>query len=163
MSPELVGALWGACIAGVFTLLGVALGLFGERWVRRRGDVRCSIDSWHNVTDTGIPNEEREVEATFLNEKDVNAVVWNIQVVFHKEGQDPFCPTLTFWDGPSRGQVVGVLNLPPWVAVTRRMKVSQEADRAEFVATIAGVGKKREELRPPDTNEASPYSPNVGE
>jgi hypothetical protein len=45
------------------------LGLFGERWVRRRGDVGCSIDSWHNVTDTGIPNEEREVEATFLNEK----------------------------------------------------------------------------------------------
>jgi hypothetical protein len=146
-------------VTGIFTLLGVALGLFGERWVRRRGDVRCSIDSWQNVTDTGIPNEERKVEATFLNEKDVNAVVWNIQVVFHKEGQDPFCPTLTFSDGPSRGQVVGVLNLPPWVAVTRRMKVSlyypddlqkaKEADRAEFVATIAGVGKKREELRPP--------------
>jgi hypothetical protein len=91
-------------VTGIFTLLGVASGLFGERWVRRRGDVRCSIDSWNNVTDTGIPNEEREVEATFLNEKDVNAVVWNIQVVFHKEDQDPFCPTLTFSDVPAVGR-----------------------------------------------------------
>ena len=119
-----------------------------------------------------MPNEEREVEATFLNEKDVNAVVWNIQVVFHKEDQDPVCPTLTFWDGPSRGQVVGVLNLPPWVAVTRRMKVSlyypddlqkaKEADRAEFVATIAGSVRSGRNCDPPGTNEASPYSPNVG-
>ena len=166
MSPEtlaaVIGGVAGGVVGGVLGIVGVAVGLFGERWVRRRGDVRCSIDSWHNVTDTGRSvTEDREVEATFLNEKDVNTVVWNIQVVFHKEGQDPFCPTLTFSDGPSRGQVVGVLNLPPWVAVTRRMKVSlhypddlqkaKEADRAEFVATIVGIGEKREELRPPGT------------
>jgi hypothetical protein len=103
----------------------VALGLFGERWVRSWGDVRCNIDSWHDVTDTGRSvTEDREVEVTFLNEKDLNAVVWNIQVVFHKEGDEPFCPTLTFSDEPGRGGLVGVLNLPPWIAVTRRMMVA---------------------------------------
>jgi hypothetical protein len=58
----------------VGTLLGVALGLFGERWLRRWGDVRCNIDSWSAWT-SGGEIEQREVEITFLNEKDLNAVV----------------------------------------------------------------------------------------
>jgi hypothetical protein len=77
MSPEtlaaVIGGVAGGVVGGVLGILGVAVGLFGERWVRRWGDVRCSIDSWHDVTDTGIPNEERVVEVTFLNEKDLNA------------------------------------------------------------------------------------------
>jgi hypothetical protein len=36
--------LYGAAIAGVFTLLGVVVGLFGERWVRSWGKVRCEIE-----------------------------------------------------------------------------------------------------------------------
>jgi hypothetical protein len=32
---------------GVFTLLGVVVGLFGERWVRRLGRVWCEVDAWY--------------------------------------------------------------------------------------------------------------------
>ena len=34
-------------------------------------------------------------------------------------------------------------------AVGEDLRVAKEADRAEFVVTIAGVGEKREELWPP--------------
>jgi len=44
---------WDTIAVGVFsivgTLLGVVLGLFGERWVRRWGEVRCDIDSWEAI------------------------------------------------------------------------------------------------------------------
>lgn len=153
---------WDTIAVGVFsivgTLLGVVLGLFGERWVRRWGQVRCEIDSWEAIEPSN-DTEERDLQVSFLNEKDVYAVVWEMRVEFHREGHEPLIPLLTFLDGLDRGQLlVGKLNLPPQVAVTRRMRVSLHgddlrmawsADRAEFVATIAGIGEEREELRPP--------------
>ena len=75
---------------------------------------------------------------------------------FTGRAMSPF-PPLTYSEGVDRGQLVGKLNLPPQIAVTRRMRVSLHgedlrmawsADRAEFVATIAGIGEGREELRP---------------
>jgi hypothetical protein len=48
MSPEaqaaLIGGMAGGVVGGVFTLLGVALGLFGERWVRNLAEVACVIE-----------------------------------------------------------------------------------------------------------------------
>jgi hypothetical protein len=155
VSPDII-AVGVFSIAG--TLLGTLLGLFGERWMRRWGDVRCNIDSWVAWT-SGGEVEERRVEVTFLNEKDLNAVVWDIRVEFHKQGQDPLRPNITFVDELSRWWPVGMVNLPSWVAVSRSIKVelsgddlraAKEADRAEFVAAIVpGVGEKREELQPP--------------
>jgi hypothetical protein len=155
------GVSWNTIAVGVFsivgTLLGVALGLFGERWVRRWGAVRCVVDSWEAIEPTnGI--EERDIQVTFLNDKDVNAVIWDMRVEFHREGHESLFPPLTYSEGVDRGQLVGKLNLPPQIAVTRRMRMSLHgedlrmawsADRAEFVATIAGIGEGREELRPP--------------
>jgi hypothetical protein len=154
MSPDTIAV-------GVFTvvgaLVGVLAGLFGERWVRSWGDVLYTIDSWRAWT-SGGETEERQIDVTFLNEKDLNAVVWDIWVEFYKEGQEPIRPQLTFADDISRGPV-GVVNLPPRLAVSRTislqlsgddLRAAKEADRAEFVATILpGVGEKREELRPP--------------
>jgi hypothetical protein len=162
MSPAaqaaIIGGIAGGAVGGVFTLLGVAVGLLGERWVRSLGKVRCNIDSWAAWT-SGGEVEERRIEVTFLNEKDLNAVVWDIRVEFHKQGQDPLRPNITFVDEVSRWWPMSAVNLPSRVAVSRSIKVelsgydlqaAKEADRAEFVAIILpGVGEKREELRPP--------------
>lgn len=161
MEEGVRGVSWDTIAVGVFsivgTLLGVALGLFGERGVRRWGAVRCVVDSWEAIEPTN-GTEERDIQVTFLNDKDVNAVIWDMRVEFHREGHESLVPPLTYSKGVDRGQLVGKLNLPPQIAVTQRMRVSLHgedlrmawsAERAEFVATIAGIGEGREELRPP--------------
>jgi hypothetical protein len=40
----IIGGIAGGVVGGVFTLLGGALGLFGERWVRTWGKVRCKME-----------------------------------------------------------------------------------------------------------------------
>jgi hypothetical protein len=53
VSPEtlaaVIGGVAGGAVGGVLDIVGVAVGLFGERWVRRWGDVRCVIedDDWY--------------------------------------------------------------------------------------------------------------------
>src|SRR4051812_23298581 len=93
IDPEQM-ALYGPFIAGGFgvfgTLLGVALGLFGERWVRTRGKVRCDIRWWASLRKElvdapgGLEVTERRLETTFLNRKDVPVTVWEMGVTFYK-------------------------------------------------------------------------------
>lgn len=49
-------------VTGIFTLLGVALGLFRERWVRTWGEVRCDI-GWEVTRSAGSEVQERQLKA----------------------------------------------------------------------------------------------------
>ena len=70
---------WDTIAVGVFsivgTLLGVVLGLFGERWVRRWGQVRCEIDSWEAIEPSN-DTEERDLQVSFLNENPYARTSW---------------------------------------------------------------------------------------
>jgi hypothetical protein len=88
-------------VTGIFTLLGVAMGLFGERWVRTWGAVRCDLDWWvarsAGSVDSpgGVEVQERQLKATFSNRKDIPVTIWDMRVVFYKgdkpldEGERP--------------------------------------------------------------------------
>jgi hypothetical protein len=76
------------------TLLGAVVGLFGERWVRTWGNVRCDL-IWQSTQNAGSPDspggvevQERQLEATFLNHKDVPVTVWEMRVMFYKGGRN---------------------------------------------------------------------------
>lgn len=155
--------MYGAVIAGGFALLGVVVGLFGERWGRSWGDVRCDIEEWKINVGTSAGPEESQFDVKFLNEKELPVVVWEMGMEFYK-GEQPLeewaCPTALFADeGTGNRGRVGPVNLPPRVAVTRTISLvsgredkRQElgrADRAVFVANISGAKDKREELTPP--------------
>jgi hypothetical protein len=156
--------LYGALIAGGFALLGVVVGLFGERWVRSWGNVRCDIEEWVISVGTSAGPEESKLDVRFLNEKDLPVVVWEMRMEFYK-GEEPLeewaYPTVLLVDEVTgnRSRGGGPVNLPPRVAVTRTISLvsgrtdkSQElgrTDRAVFVADISGAKDKREEITPP--------------
>jgi hypothetical protein len=77
-------------VTGIFTLLGVAMGLFGERWVRTWGAVRCDLVWWvarsTGSVDSpgGVEVQERQLKATFSNRKDIPVTIWDMRVVFYK-------------------------------------------------------------------------------
>jgi hypothetical protein len=49
----IIGGIAGGVVGGVFTLLGGALGLFGERWMRTRGKVRCKMEPIELLVSSG--------------------------------------------------------------------------------------------------------------
>lgn len=125
MSPE-------AIAVGVFsivgTLLGVVAGLFGERWVRSWGEVRCEIADWTiNVGALAGP-EESLLEVRFLNEKELPVVVWELRMEFYKGGEPLEAwahPTTQFVDEVTgRRSPLGPVNLPPRVAVSRTISLA---------------------------------------
>ena len=71
MSPDTIAV-------GVFTivgtLLGVALGLFGERWMRSWGEVRCEITGCRLNVGTPEGPEEIFLDVRFLNEKELRSI-----------------------------------------------------------------------------------------
>ncbi len=92
---------------GVFSivgsLLGVAIGLFGERWLRSRGPLYCTPCNWSglqaNADDgrgswTVTPLEsaadatsaEYTVDLDLFNGKDITAGLWDLRVVLECNG-----------------------------------------------------------------------------
>jgi|SRR5215217_6283134 len=159
-------------VTGVFTLLGtllgVALGLFGERWVRTWGEVRCVIeeDDWYGLIvsyspEGGVP-KERRLRVAFLNRKDLPVTVWDMHVEFYKgrkQLEEWARPAMQFVDERDQRGPVEPVNLPPHVTVTLALGVVpgrddqlrelEDADRAVFVARLMGAEDKRRELAPP--------------
>ena len=86
----------GQVVTGLFTLfgtvIGVALGLFGERWLRTWGAVECKVAAWRPQRTAahaggGTTVEERWLEVMFLNQKDLPVTVLDMRVEFFKGGQ----------------------------------------------------------------------------
>lgn len=159
MSPDTIAV-------GVFsmggTLLGTLLGLFGERLVRRIGEVRCDVDSW-DFPDIDH-SDRRDLQVTFLNRKEVPVTVRDMRVNFYSEGR-PLegwvrRPQLWLVDESDQRSTMGALNLFPHEAVVQTIRVFvllsdpnrevlAKADRAEFVANIVGTKDVRKPLTPP--------------
>jgi hypothetical protein len=168
-----------AIVTGAFTLLGVVLGLFGERWVRRWGDVQCRIkeDDWY-VPEGAYPRvgdipRERRLRVMFRNGKELPVTVWDMRVEFYKRGRP-----LEEWAEWARPRVqlveesgniseLRAVILPPHIPVSleirvtplgahdtdqeqaAKLRVLEEAERAEFVANLIDARDKRKELAPP--------------
>jgi hypothetical protein len=145
MSPDTIAV-------GVFSLLGVLVGLFGERLVRRIGNVRCKKDSWKLQAGNGIA-EERYLQVTFVNRKEVPVTVMEMQVLFYKGGvplEEWVRPGLAFVDARGQRSPAGPVTLLPNIAFPLTISVTAgvtagrddireelaKADRAEFVARI---------------------------
>jgi hypothetical protein len=165
-------------VTGIFTLLGVVVGLFGERWVRRLGRVRYWTD-WQVQrgefrAEVGTVALERQLKVTFLNRKDVGVTVQDMRVEFYnREGQllgEEERPYLYFIDPESNEwSAPGPVDLPPGRTVQQtisltlgevqsgsvtnpepaRQKAVEGAAWAVFVARIVGAWNKRRKLSPP--------------
>jgi hypothetical protein len=137
-------------VTGVFTLLGsllgVALGLFGERYIRERGKVRCEIDAWSGEENPsfGAP-EVHHFEVNIYNEKDVALALWDIHMEVVPEDGEPERVGLQF--ARTTGEWVSVLNLPSRVAISEGMRVTaggatlyriKHARKLRFVGVIPG-------------------------
>jgi hypothetical protein len=106
------------CLTIFGTLLGVALGLFGERYLRGRGSLRCSLvrreDSWyqHGVghLDPAVHSVDQvedfkdyvvniAYELAFFNEKEIDHGLSNVMVVFVADGDEERVGALTAQEG----------------------------------------------------------------
>jgi hypothetical protein len=108
----------------VSALLGVALGLFGDRWLRHRGDVHCQIEglgSAHHRQGAGAAHfkVDQSVQVHFFNEKEVDTGLSEITVVFVHEGGEEVAlgPEARGYETSTSPR--GVINLPSktWVSV----------------------------------------------
>jgi hypothetical protein len=155
---------------GLIGLIGVVLGVVLQRWERKWGAVRCELD-WQVAraagsvdSPGGVQVEERQLKVTFRNEKDLPVTVLKMEVVFYNGGKpiDKWArPEVGVFDERGQTSPVTLVNLPSHIAVPRTISVTadrgnpekrrmlEEADRAEFVATIVGARDKREKLTPP--------------
>jgi hypothetical protein len=175
VQAALLGGISGGVIGGLLGILGALLGVAWERWVRSWGKVLCAIDDW-KVNKTvvaasrpdGIDVEERRLQVTFLNRKDVPVTVWDMQVVFYKQDKpldEGERPRLEFVNESNRTSPLDPVDLPSRKAITQTIRVApllpdsvtldpnrlravQEADRVEFVANIVGAKDVSEDLTP---------------
>jgi hypothetical protein len=173
LSPEaqaaviggVAGGVIGGLVGGVFAIIGVVLGLIGEPWLRRRGDVRCDIarDAWHIPVGTRATPLESRFEVTFWNGKEIPIAVMGVRMEFYKGTtmlEEWARPDLLFATGDDNIAPTPV-NLPAREAVVRTIIVVADADsedkqrklaetdRAVFVARVVGARDMRKELEPP--------------
>jgi len=107
VSPEtlaaVIGGVAGGVVGGVLGILGAVLGLFAERWMRRRGEVGCQlirrVDRWRvgpdgrelapeevdQLSDFDQAEAEVECDVQFFNEKEVDVGLSRLAVVFIAE------------------------------------------------------------------------------
>jgi hypothetical protein len=168
LSPEaqaaVIGGLAGGLVGGVFTIIGVFLGLIGEPLLRRRGKVRCDIvrDTWQILVGTPETPVESPFEVTFWDGKEIPIAVMGVRMEFYKGRK-----MLEEWARPDlRFTTGGIIAPPPWnlparETVVRTITVVADAesedkqrelaktDRAVFVASVVGARDKRKKLVPP--------------
>lgn len=153
LSPELQGAVVGGLIVFVSSLVVGVTTLVLARWLRRRGKLRCQIDAWSGGA-YGAIRENRAFTVRILNEREVGTALWNLRVVFYKDG-NPWLsqrPTYTRDSSP-----VDLVDLPPQVTVTKVFQLAfgvpsdavegadltkaRESDAVKLVADIPGDGE----------------------
>jgi hypothetical protein len=177
MSPEtlaaVIGGVAGGVVGGVLGIVGVVLGLLVQRFLQRTGAVQHRIGEgdWFVARSTSTEVEERRLRVAFLNRKYVPVTVWGMRVEFSRGGEP-----LEDWARPHVQRVeqdgsiseLSPVTLPPHILVplvirvipegfpqgtdqerTARLRKLQEADSAEFVATLIGARDKREKLKEP--------------
>jgi hypothetical protein len=128
VSPDTI-AVGVFSIAG--TLLGVVAGLFGERYVRRIGDLRCKVAGVELVAENGGDPVSLSLDAIvpeivdaasfitckfnvkLFNEKDVPTGLRDLMVIFHsKMGPDVEAQPYDRATWRSEGRVPGFVGIP---------------------------------------------------
>jgi hypothetical protein len=71
----------GLAIAG--TLLGIAVGVLVEHWLRRRGELRIHASKWREF---GQGPTILQIDMRFFNDCDVNIALWDARVEFYRGG-----------------------------------------------------------------------------
>jgi hypothetical protein len=127
--PEQRGgrAVGAATTTLIGTLLGVGLGLFGDRYLRHRGKVHCQVaeaDFGAAAHRRGLPSAppfkvEQTIHVHFFNEKEVDTGLSGIAVVFVFENREEVVlePATRGYETSTSPR--GVINLPSktWVSV----------------------------------------------
>ena len=135
----------------------VALTLLGQRWLRSRGAVVCDL-YWHNTRGAGsvdgpggVEVQQRQLEVSFTNRKDVPVTVRSMQVVFYKGGKPLDAeerPEISYRGDGGGWRPFKMVGLPPHTPVSLAISVDpghdehvkqravEAADRVEFVANI---------------------------
>jgi len=126
-AAALVGGLGGGLVGGVFVLIGVLAGLWFERWLRSRGELRCVLGTCERSPYTGSDREARasyRLDLRFFNEKDEDTGIYGLSVAFiDKDGGEAILGPIVSGRGPTRVPDFGeeprdLLNFPPqrWTA-----------------------------------------------
>ena len=169
LSPEaqaaVIGGLAGGLVGGVFTIIGVFLGLIGEPLLRRRGKVRCDIarDAWQIQVGTPETPVESQFDVTFWNGKEIPIAVMGVRMEFYKgkrKLEEWARPDLVFgteeallgplpWNLPAREAVVQSIRVIADAESEDKQRELAKTDRAVFVASVVGARDKRKELVPP--------------
>jgi hypothetical protein len=137
------------------TLLGVGLGLFGDRYLRHRGKVHCQVADFGASTHRrGAPSAppfkvEQTIHVHFFNEKEVDTGLSGITVVFVFESREEVAlgPATRGYETSTSPR--GVINLPSktWESVDikgdfygpQAKLLDQEKPKAVYVkATFPG-------------------------
>jgi hypothetical protein len=147
--PAVQGAAVGA-LAGIATSIvaGTAT-LLLARHLRRTGEIRQRTDasSWM-FANSGVDVESRVFSIRLLNERDIGTALWDLQVVFYKDGK-PW-----FYEPPLERQTsspVDVVDLPPYKTVTQVFSIvfykggdafrkAGESDKIKLVADLPDGG-----------------------
>lgn len=139
---------------GVFTLLGVALGLFGERYLRERGKLDCQVEAWTGGAWSSRTQEFRHFEVRFYNAKEIALPVWDIHMELASDGKAPERVELY---STSTGAKVSMLNVAPSTVVSEGLKATvggelleslRRGRKARFVGAIPGRRGVSKDLPP---------------
>lgn len=156
MTPELTAALYGGLaggmIGGTLGIVGIFLGLLTERYLQRRGKLRCITDGWQLTFlgpdgEGGIGSVERcaatsarySLGVRFFNEKDVDTGLRDLCVEFRwKDGRKtadrPWDSSKTrVQGGITNSERVEVLNLPSRAWLSLNLRGSLGGDDARSI------------------------------
>lgn len=152
-TPALKGAAVGGLIGVIGSIVTGALTQVLARHLRRTGELRRRLNAWMSANN-GAEMESRTFSIRLLNERDTGTALWDLQVVFYKDGK----AWLSQKPQRTRYQiVVDVVDIPPYETVTQVLQIrfntvdpaltkARESDRIVLVAEIPGGAMFEESL-----------------
>jgi len=106
----------GVAVSGTLlgALLGTGLGLFGDRWLRHRGEVHCQVERSAHIRGADA------LHVHFFNEKEVDTGLSELAVVFVFESGEEVVLGPATRDYQTSTSPRGVINLPSktWASVS---------------------------------------------
>ncbi len=151
-----IPAVQGGIVGGLIGLIASQSSLWMQRWLRKQGPLQREVHAWRNVGE-GTVRESRTFIIRLLNEREVGTALWNLRLVFYKDGA-AWLRRRPREMAPS-DKPVEVCDLPPQVTVTRTLRIwfdkpgdhlpgagdalakAKESEEIELVADIPGEGE----------------------
>ena|SRR5918995_623368 len=133
-SPRLQGVI----VGGMIGVVGSAVTLFGQYYLRRSAPLIWDIKAWSDSQDR-VLNTWRDCVVRIVNTREIGTALWNVQVVFYRKGEEPFAitPRLSVGEQP----LIEVIDLPPQKTVTRHLRVSIPTNEVASIDKVKTAGK----------------------